>query len=294
MQNLHSLKLWSRGFIVFLVLVLIDQCSKRWALGLTEDVSILGFIKLGWSHLGPSIGSLDQRNLILRVIHYTTFLGPLLLLYFFFSFQFLTVEKSRQLNMFLGIWMAGIVGNILDRIFYGATKNFISLNIGTTLAFSISTLLIIIGSIGFFIHIYRNRAEYIFSNKRKMRLLQAGLQYDYVGKILFVCVFLCITVAIFSYTFMKFYLSEYNMALQDEVLRLYVTQVLIISGLYLLIIVLMGFHFSNRFIGPLHGFEKDIEKLESGDMEATFRVRENDHHKNLEAVADKIKLHWKP
>lgn len=292
MNNLHSLKSWSRGFVLFLVLVLIDQLSKKWALHLKEDVS-LGLMHFGWSHLGPVFNAIQSKNLLLRTIHYTTFLGPLLLLYFFFSFQFLTVEKSKQLNTFLAIWMAGIVGNILDRIFYGTTISPMVLHIGKDIPFSISSIMMILGGVGFVTHIYKNREDYVFSNKRKMRLLQAGLQYDYVGKILFVCVFLCITVSIFSYTFMKFYLAEYNMALQSDVLKLYLTQMAIISGLYLLIIVLMGFHFSNRFIGPIYGFEKYIEKLENGDMNATFRVRENDHHKNLEAVADKIKAHWK-
>lgn len=292
MQN-KSFKLWSRGFVLFVVLVFLDALSKRWVFSMPNDI-VLGPLTIGLSRLGPIFGALNQQNIILRVIHYATFLGPLLLLYFFFSFQFLTIEKSKKLNMFLAIWMAGIVGNILDRIFYGPVIDFIGLNIGFELFFNLSSLMAGIGAIGFFVHIYRNRSEYVFNNNRKLRLLQGGLQYDYVGKILFVCVFLCVTISIFSYTFMKFYLTEYGMTLQSQILKLYVTQILIISGLYLLIIVLMAFHFSNRFVGPLHGFEKFIEKLEKGDLDATFRVRENDHHKNLEAVADTIKRHWKP
>ncbi|MEZ4846008.1 MAG: signal peptidase II [Bdellovibrionota bacterium] len=292
MQNLHSIKLWSRGFFLFLILVFIDHLSKRWAISLPQNIS-LGFIHLGLASLGPAFNGLDQSALILRVIHYTTFLGPLLLLYLFFSFQFLAVEKSRKLSLFLAIWMAGIVGSILDRVIFGPTIDFIALNLGVELFFNLSTVMIVVGAIGFFMEIIRNKEEYLFSNKRKLRVLQAGLQYDYIGKIIFVCVFLCVTIAIFSFTFMKFYVAEYGVNLQAQVLKLYLTQIVIISGLYLLIIMLMAFHFSNRFVGPLHGFEKYIERLESGDMDATFRVRENDHHKNLEAVADKIKAHWK-
>jgi signal peptidase II len=293
MQNFNSLKIWSKGFFLFLFLVLIDALSKRWALSLSQDASF-GFLTIGLSRLGPVFGAINQQNMILRIIHYATFLGPLLLLYFFFSFQFLTLEKSKKLNMFLAIWMAGIVGNILDRIFYGHVIDFIGLKVGFEFLFNLSSLMTCIGAIGFFIHIYHNRSEYIFANNRRLRLLQGALQYDYVGKILFVCLFLCMTISIFSYTFMKFYMSEYGMSLQTQVLELYLTQIMIISGLYLLIILLMAFHFSNRFVGPIHGFEKFIEKLEKGDLEATFRVRENDHHKNLEALAETIKKHWKP
>ena len=292
MQNFHSIKLWSRGFFLFLILVFIDHLSKRWAISLPQNIS-LGFLHLGLANLGPAFSGLDQSVLILRVIHYTTFLGPLLLLYLFFSFQFLAVEKSRKLSLFLAVWMAGIVGGILDRVIFGPTIDFIALDLGVRWMFNLSTLMILIGAIGFFMEIFRNKEEYLFSNKRKLRVLQAGLQYDYIGKIIFVCIFLCVTIGIFSFTFMKFYVSEYGVILQAQVLKLYLTQIAIISGLYLLIIVLMAFHFSNRFVGPLHGFEKYIEKLEAGDMDATFRVRENDHHKNLEAVADKIKAHWK-
>jgi lipoprotein signal peptidase len=292
MQNINSFRLWSRGFFIFLILVVVDQVSKRWAISFNNDVS-LGFIHIGLSRLGTVFGAIDQSKLILRVIHYTTFLGPLLLLYFFFSFQFLAVDKSRKLSVFLAIWMAGIVGSILDRIIYGPVIDFIRMNVGMELTFNLSTLMIIVGSIGFIYEVIKNKEEYLFSNKRKLRLLQAGLQYDYVGKIIFVCLFLCLTVAIFSFTFMKFYISEYGINLQSQILKLYLTQIAIISVLYLMIIVLMAFHFSNRFVGPLYGFEKYIEKLEAGDMDATFRVRENDHHKNLEAVADTIKKHWK-
>jgi signal peptidase II len=291
MQNFNSFKLWSRGFIVFLILLGIDIFSKRWAISLNNDISFLG-IRLGLSNFGGIFGFLNRDKLILRVIHYTTFLGPLLLLYFFFSFQFLTMDKSRKLNIYLSVWMAGIVGNILDRILYGPVISFI--HMGPNIVFNLSHIMMVVGSIGFFAHMYRYRKDYIFSNQRKFRLLQAGLQYDYVGKILFVCLFLCITISIFSFTFMKFYLSEYNVVFQHEVLKTYLIQMLIISGLYLMIIVMMGFHFSSRFVGPLYGFEKFVEKLENGDMEATFRVRENDHHKNLEAIADTIKKHWKP
>lgn len=293
MQNLSSLKMWSRGFFFFLGLVALDFVIKKWALGLHRDIYV-GFIGIDISHLQVLFVDVNQKNLILRVIHYTTFLGPLMLLYFFFSFQFLTIDRSRKLNLFLAIWMAGIVGNIIDRIVYGTVTDYIHLNAGLDLYFNLATLMTIGGAIAFIAFIYRNKAEYIFSNKRKLRLLYAELQYDYVGKILFVCLFLCLTLAIFSYTFIKFYLAEYGMSVASSVLNLYLVQVAVISVLYLVIIVLIGFHFSNRFVGPLHGFEKFIEKLENGDMNASFHVRENDHHKNLEELAVKIKNHWKP
>ncbi len=292
MQNFKSFKLWSRGFGLFLILIALDMCSKRWAMSLGHDI-VFGPISFGLSKIPPAFYPVNQQNIILRVIHYATFLGPLMLLYFFFSFQFLNMEKAKKLNLFLSIWVAGIVGNILDRVIYGPVIEFIQIDLGFRLLLNLASLMALVGAVCFSIHIYRHRKLYIFSNQRKLRILQSGLQYDYVGKILFVCLFLCLTISIFSYTFMKFYLTQYNMLLQSETLKLYLIQVFIISGLYLLIIVLMAFHFSSRFVGPLYGFEKYIEKLEAGDVHATFRVRENDHHKNLEAIADKIKQHWK-
>lgn len=290
MQHLRLFKVWFRGFLFFLGLVALDYALKKWALGLSGDMTF-GFFGINLSHL--QFSDPNQKSLILRIIHYTTFLGPLMLLYFFFSFQFLTIDRSRRLNYFLAIWMAGIVGNIMDRIIYGRVIDYFHLHIGMDLFFNLATLMTIGGAIAFIIFIVRNKEDYIFANKRKLRLIYADLQYDYVGKILFVCLFLCLTLAIFSYTFIKFYLAEYGMNIETSILNLYLVQVTIISILYLVIIVLIGFHFSNRFVGPLHGFEKFIERLEGGDTHAVFKVRENDYHQNLEAIAEKIKAHWK-
>lgn len=292
MQNIDSFKAWSRGFLIFLGLVALDFFIKKWAISLSGDVSLL-FFKFDLSHLRTLFVDLNQKNMVLRIILYTTFLGPLLLLYFFFSFQFLTIDKSKKLNLFLAIWMAGIVGNILDRIIYGRVLDYFLINIGFDLFFNLATLMTVVGAVGFIIIVFKHKKDYIFSNKRKMRLLHAEIQYDYVGKILFVCLFLCMTLSIFSYTFMKFYLEEFGIRMPEGVLNLYLVQMSIISVLYLIIIVLVGFHFSNRYIGPLHGFEKFIEKLEKGDMNASFHVREDDHHKYLDGLAETIKKHWK-
>lgn len=290
MQHLRSFKVWFRGFLFFLGLVALDYALKKWALGLSGDINY-GFFGINLSHL--QFSDPNQKSLILRIIHYTTFLGPLMLLYFFFSFQFLTIDRSRKLNYFLAIWMAGIVGNILDRIIYGRVIDYFHLHLGIDLFFNLASLMTFGGAIAFIIFIVRNKEDYIFANKRKLRLLYADLQYDYVGKILFVCLFLCLTLSIFSYTFIKFYLAEYGMNIDTSILNLYLIQVTIISVLYLVIIVLVGFHFSNRFVGPLHGFEKFIERLEAGDANASFKLRENDYHQNLEVLAEKIKTHWK-
>ncbi len=292
MQNLQSFKKWSYGIVLFLVLVLIDFLSKKWAFSWQQDHNF-GFIKFGLSHLANTLSFLEQKKLILRVIHYTTFLGPLMLLYLFFSYQLLNLERTRNMNLYLAVWVAGIVGNILDRILHGMVIEFVQLNVGFELFLNLSTIFMVIGCVGFFVQLYQSRDDLVFSNKRKMRLLQAGFQFDYVSKILFVSLFLCLTFCVFSYTFMRFYLAEYNVFVSGQILKLYLTQMLVISILYLLIIVLIGFHLSNRYVGPLHAFEKFIEKLEKGDMEATFHLRENDHHRNLEPLAQIIKKHWR-
>lgn len=275
-----------------MVLVVTDYLSKRWALALTHDTSFLGIFTIHLSHFNNDVVGMEGKNFILRLIQYATFLGPLLLLYFFFSFQFLNLERIQNINVFLSIWVAGVVGNIIDRVVYGTVINFFQIRF-LPWYWNLSTLMIIVGCTGFFLQIYRYRKHLIFSNKRKLRLIHAGLQYDYVGKFLFVSLFLCMTISIFSYMFLKFYLSQYGVILTDKILNLYLIQMTVISILYLFIILMIGFHFSSRYVGPLYAFEKFIEKLENGDMEATLHLRENDYHQNLEKLATTIKNHWK-
>ena len=107
-----------------------DRIVKSWAMALDKDYSF-GFISLKLvTNTGAGFGILQDNNVLLAWIAVLAFI---LLAYF---------RKHFSLVAFIFI-SAGLIGNLVDRIFYGAVIDFIS--IGFWPVFNLADIYISLG-----------------------------------------------------------------------------------------------------------------------------------------------------
>ena len=139
-----------RGYytiIIFLALIFLDRLTKAWASGLKGDVEfrLLSFTYV--TNTGAGFSILQNMNLMLIIISIIV-LG--LLIYF--------NNKIPRISLMLIV--SGIVGNLIDRIFYGSVIDFINFRFWPI--FNVADSLIFIGVIYWIIEILRDR-----DNKKK-------------------------------------------------------------------------------------------------------------------------------
>lgn len=113
--------------ILFLILTIVDQLIKviiTNSLGINESVSIIpAFFNLTNVHnYGAAFSILNNQVCFLVLIG----ISALILIYFYF----IKGKKLKKLDViFLAMLLAGIVGNILDRIFRGYVIDYLDFTI---------------------------------------------------------------------------------------------------------------------------------------------------------------------
>ena len=130
----------SLNYILFFGLIIVDQLLKflvRKNLLLNESVSVFPFLKI--THIqntGITFG-LFQGNNLLMIWVYLIVLGLLMLKY---------DEFPKKSYMFVMLVIAGLIGNLIDRIFVGSVTDFIDLIVWPV--FNLADSLIVVGVIG--------------------------------------------------------------------------------------------------------------------------------------------------
>ena len=106
------------SILIFITVVLIDQVSKKWGLGL-ETLEYNNGIVFGlYSHLP------DQ----LKVIALSSMFGFIFFVYI--TLIYILNSQIFKLKIGLSLFTAGIFGNVLDKMLLGKSIDFIPINIG--------------------------------------------------------------------------------------------------------------------------------------------------------------------
>lgn len=276
------------------VLLLLDQWSKYWGLSLGDQaqpfIGSMRFIPV--MNEGFMGGGGHDGSVFLRIVYYATFLGPLLLGFSFFAYQLYQKTKRVGSIFFFSLWVIGITGNIMDRVWHGAVIDFIQYYTRSfQVTFNLADMYQAFGSLMFFIFLFSDKSLFIENNQRSFRWIDRRFQLFYVLKILMANLFLVLTLFIFSYTFLKFYLFEEVSVKQQNMLVDYTIRFWMISGIFLLMVGAIGFSFSKKLAGPVYAFSRYINDLKSGKS-YTFKLRKDDQMMQLEDLALTIQSHW--
>ncbi len=126
--------------LVALLILALDRATKLLALQ--------GVHERNYGLLFGLLASSEHRWLFVAII-------ILVLFFFVYVLSLREVRKSALLMLGLFLMMAGLVGNLLDRIFYGFVVDFIPFKDWTT--FNLADISIAVGSVIVLWHIFRRK-----------------------------------------------------------------------------------------------------------------------------------------
>ena len=283
---------------VLLFSVVIDQISKRWASGLTQEHTY-GVLKLILVHnQGAMLGLFSDLPAVLRIVTLST--SGIFILCLFALVQYLIPKKLLSLRVSLSILVGGILGNVLDRILYGYVIDFIAVRIGQWNS-PIWNLADVIQWLGYILMIYFliKYSEQLWpdQNDRKTFWVNKKFQIKYSIFFSVTGLFLTLVSAVFSYTYLKVTLQELvgnNHVLIEKFTRPFIFTFGLLSIMFCIILFTVGKLISHRIAGPLYAFERFLNEILEGKgltkSGAALQLRTNDDFKHLEELAEQIKI----
>src|SRR5690349_3680925 len=123
-----SRKDWFLVYLPVPVLILLDWGTKSLALHYSNSQEgPFGPFYMIFNH-GAMLGLFSDLPSTLRIVSLSTF--GALIVGIYFLFQYLIPGHHTKLRVGLSTLLGGILGNVIDRVRYGAVIDFIKLNLG--------------------------------------------------------------------------------------------------------------------------------------------------------------------
>lgn len=267
---------WS--VLILLFSLASDQLSKRWATQLPTLHYNQGFIMGLYAELPES----------LRIVALGAFAGFVFFLYLFL--MYVIPASARWLKYGLSLLVGGIFGNVVDKIVFGRTVDFIPFP-GTQIVFNVADVYQWMG-VGIILwlifkreHIIwfpeSSRQNYIINPRDQLRV---GLNFSLVA------LATSLMLGIFSFSFFRTIMSAVGITGEHLMLSFTLTY-LMLTLLFCAMSFITGIIVGHRSSGALYAFEQYCEDLLKGE-DRKLKLRASDHYKHLEKVADKLRVHF--
>lgn len=282
---------WILIYLPLPLLILLDWYTKSLALRYSYgQEGPFGPFYLIFNH-GAMLGLFSDLPQTLRIVSLSTFGAIIVGIYFLL--QYLIPGNHKKLRIGLSVLVGGILGNVYDRIRYGAIIDFIKFNIGgwTSPVFNVADA---VQWVGYFIIVYfffrEGHTLWPEKNERKSFWVNAPFQKRF--SLLLSTIVLIITgvFVVFCYTYVRVTLQELTFANQELMTKFVRPFVLLLSVLgigFSILIYILGRVFSHRIVGPVYAFERFLKESLKGNP-ASLRLRRNDEFKHLEPFALEI------
>jgi signal peptidase II len=281
------------GFSLILTWVL-DQVTKNWATSLTNAIS---FKYLEFSlHYNPGaiLGLFSELPPVLRVVTLST--GGAFLIFSFVMLQYFIPIKAMSIRIGMSLLLGGILGNVADRVTMGHVVDFIIVKFGrwTSPVFNIADAIQWFGHISVIWGLLKH-AETFWpeQNTRKSYWVNIRFQLKYCMLLIAVGLGIGIISGTFAYTFLRVTIISIagdNKIILDKFLIPFTISFAAISGVFIMILFLVGKMISHRVAGPVFRFEKYILDLISGKY-YSLKLRRGDEFQHLNEVGEKLKDH---
>jgi len=270
--------LWS--IFILVTTIWVDQLSKTWARGLSTLHFNQGFIMGIYSELPES----------LRIVALGAFVGFIFFLYIFF--MYVIPLKAAMIRHGLSFLVGGIFGNVIDKIVYGRTVDFIPFYVGEfQVVFNIADVFQWIGCGLVLWVIFRKERQIWFPDSTRQNYLINPLdQLKMATNFALVTFATSSMLGLFSFAFFRTVMVTLNYATENLMLSYFFTY-LILTLLFCSISFIIGIVLSHRSAGPIYAFEKHVNHLLTGENKE-FKLRDNDHYKHLESVANKLRVRF--
>jgi signal peptidase II len=284
-------KYWFFVYLPIPVTILFDWITKSLALNYSNGhEGPFGPFYMIFNH-GAMLGLFSDLPPTLRIVSLSTF--GALIVGIYFLFQYLIPGPHLKLRIGLSILVGGILGNVFDRVRYGAIIDFIKFSYGNYVS-PIFNVADVVQWIGYLLIVYfflrEGHTLWPEKNSRKSFWINAPFQKRFSYFLATISLILTGIFVVFCYTYLRVTLQELTAANQQIVNKFVRPFVLLLLSLGLgfsLLVYILGSVFSHRIAGPIYAFEKFLRAILGGNK-ATFRVRKNDEFKHLEPLAVEI------
>jgi signal peptidase II len=260
----------------------IDQLSKSWAQGLSTLHFNQGFIMGIYADLPDS----------LRIVALGAFAGFIFFLYLLL--MYIIPFSARWLKFGLSFLVGGIFGNVIDKIIYGRTVDFIPFNWGDQqVVFNLADVFQWIGC-GFILFIIFKRDKLIWfpDSSRQNYLINPREQFRVAFNYTAVAFSTSVMMGIFSFAFFRTLMVSVSLPGKNLMLSYFLTY-LVLTLLFCAMSFVIGIIISHRSSGPLYAFEQYLDNLMKG-RDRKLVLRDSDNYKHLENVAEKLRVHFIP
>lgn len=267
--------------ILLVLSIIIDQLTKKWGMTLPTLHYNEGFIMGLYSGLPDNI----------RIVALGCFAGIVFFLYVFL--MYIIPSRGETLKYGLSLLVGGMFGNVIDKIFFGKTVDFIPFNyFGVNAVFNMADVFLWSGTgIVMYIILRHDKLVWYPENSRGNFLIRPKEQYK-VGLNFSLVVFSCsLILGIFSYSFFNTTYAPFVQNKQHLMLTYFMTYAMI-TLLFCSMSFLAGIVIGHKSAGPLHAFEVYVDDLIEG-KDRKLTLREGDNYKDLEQVAERLREHLK-
>jgi signal peptidase II len=287
---------WFQVAIYLILAIALDQITKRWATNMPEqNIGILRLI-LVHNH-GAMLGLFSELPAVLRIVTLST--SGVFILCIYSLIQYLIPGRLMSLRISLSILVGGILGNVLDRIFYGYVIDFIAIKYGDwhSPIWNVADMVQWIGYFMMVIALFKH-SEKLWPDQNERKSFWINKKFQIKQSFLFMSIglFLALVSMVFSYTYLKVTLEEivgYNPALINKFTRPFLYTFVVLAILFSIILFAVGKLISHRIAGPLYAFQRFLEEVLDGKgltkTKKALTLRTNDDFKHLEELAENIR-----
>lgn len=285
---------WLLVVATLFLAIIVDQATKNWAWQQPERW-------IGPIHLilvqndGAMLGLFSKLPAFLRIVTLSTSGFFILSLYAFL--QFLVPVKVIRLRIGLSLLVGGILGNVLDRTYYGFVVDFISVQFGTfhTPIWNLADMIQWVGYGLLIFSLFKDGTElWPDHNYRNKFWINKRFQLKYAFTFIASGILISLICMVFSYTYFKLALKE--LGVYDDHAE-YTKAFLMSFGIMIMAFSISLFavakFISHRIAGPVYAFERFLDAALDGkgldEEKKALQLRAGDDFRHLEILAEKIK-----
>ena len=266
--------------LILLGSIIIDQISKSWGKTLSTLHYNQGFIMGIYADLPDS----------LRIVALGAFAGFIFFLYLFL--MYIIPSAAKVMKYGLSFLVGGIFGNVIDKMIYGRTVDFIPFSMGEKLVvFNLADVFQWIGcALIVFMIFKRDKLIWFPESSRQNYLINPKDQFKVALHYTLVAFSTSVMLGIFSFAFFRTVMVNVS-GQSDNLMLSYFLTYFTLTMLFCALSFLTGIVLSHRSSGALYAFEQYIDHLMKG-RDKKLTLRDSDNYKHLEKVADKLRVHF--
>jgi signal peptidase II len=287
---------WFKIITVLFLVVIFDQYTKIWAQSKPE--TWIGPLHLVLVHNhGAMLGLFSDLTAFLRIVTLSTSGFFILSIYFFM--QYIIPIRIIKLRYGLSLLVGGIIGNVLDRIYYGYVIDFVSFELygRHTPVWNVADMIQWVGYILLTYSILKE-GHLLWPDKNARIQFWVNERFQLKFSALFVAIGLMLTVIsfVFSYTYLKLSLSEIvgtNSQIIEKYATTFVFSFCILLIIFSLTLFVVARKISHHIAGPVYAFERYLADLLDDNKQDkapySLKLRAGDDFRHLEKSAEDIK-----